>query len=480
MFSRVVGMALHTVITREIEQGPAGPAVGAFFDVDGTLIAGFSAVAFLRDRMLSGHAGLRDVADTVLNAVRFQLGRVGFSGLIAATASWLRGVSEQELEELSERIFTRDIAAAIYPEARALVHAHRRCGHTLALVSSATRYQIEPLARELGIPHVMCTRLEVQNGRLTGQYVRPTCWGEGKAIAARKLARERGIDVAASYFYSDSHDDLPLLEIVGRPRPTNPNRRLATIAGARGWPVHRFTGRGTPSVAEVVRSSLAVASIVPAFALGAVPGVLNFSRRDMVNLAATTWGEIGTALAGIRVDVRGEEHLWARRPAVFVFNHQSAVDVLLLCKLLRRDFVGVAKQEARTNPIFGPAFAAAGTVFIDRSNHAKALEALRPAIAALRQGTSLVIAPEGTRSATPRVGPFKKGAFHMAMAAGVPIVPIVFRNALDALPKHGVIIRPATVEVVIHPPIATTGWTADTLDQRIAAVRAMFVETLEG
>jgi putative phosphoserine phosphatase/1-acylglycerol-3-phosphate O-acyltransferase len=178
--------------------------------------------------------------------------------------------------------------------------------------------------------------------------------------------------------------------------------------------------------------------------------------------------------------VRGEEHLWARRPAVFIFNHQSAVDVLLLCKLLRRDFVGVAKQEARANPIFGPAFAAAGTVFIDRSNHAKALEALRPAIAAPRQGTSLVIAPEGTRSATPRVGPFKKGAFHMAMGARVPIVPIVFRNALDALPKHGIVIRPATVEVVVHPPIPTEGWTVDTLDQRIAEVRALFVETLEG
>jgi putative phosphoserine phosphatase/1-acylglycerol-3-phosphate O-acyltransferase len=473
-------MALHAHSTREIEEGPGGPAVGAFFDVDGTLIAGFSAVAFLRDRVLSGHAGSRDLADAVLNAVRFQLGRASFSGLIAATAAWLRGVAEQELEELAERIFTGDIAAAIYPEARALVRAHRRRGHTLALVSSATRYQVEPLARELGIPHVMCTRLEVRDGRLTGRHVRPACWGEGKATAARAFAGGQGLDLAASYFYSDSHDDLPLFELVGRPRPTNPSRRLTAIAGQRGWPVHRFTGRGAPSLGQVLRSSLAVASIVPAFALGALPAVLNLSRRDMVNLATATWGDIGTALAGIRLDVRGEEHLWARRPAVFVFNHQSAVDVLLLCKLLRRDFVGVAKQEARANPIFGPAFALAGTVFVDRANHAKALEALRPAIAALRRGTSLVIAPEGTRSATPRLGRFKKGAFHMAMAAGVPMVPIVFRNALDALPKHGLVIRPATVEVVVHPPVSTAGWTPDTLDERIAQVRALFVETLEG
>src|SRR5206468_3357717 len=114
-------MALSAHITRDVEESPAGPAVGAFFDVDGTLIAGFSAVAFLRDRLLSGRMSPRDVAATVLNSVGFQLGRVGFSGLIAATAGWLRGVPEKELEELAERIFARTIAAAIYPESRTLV-----------------------------------------------------------------------------------------------------------------------------------------------------------------------------------------------------------------------------------------------------------------------------------------------------------------------------------------------------------------------
>lgn len=91
-----------------------------------------------------------------------------------------------------------------------------------------------------------------------------------------------------------------------------------------------------------------------------------------------------------------------------------------------------------------------------------------------------MIAPEGTRSLTPRLGAFKKGAFHVAMAAGVPIVPIVLVNALDALPKHGLVIRPATIEVVVHPPIATAGWTAAGLEQHVADVRALFVETLEG
>jgi 1-acyl-sn-glycerol-3-phosphate acyltransferase len=197
-------------------------------------------------------------------------------------------------------------------------------------------------------------------------------------------------------------------------------------------------------------------------------------------MAITTWGELGTALAGVGLAVEGEEHVWSHRPAVFVFNHQSAIDMLLLCKLLRRDFVGVAKEEVRRNPLFGPAFALAGTVFVDRFDRQKAIQALRPAIAALKGGTSLVIAPEGTRSATPRLGAFKKGAFHIAMAAGVPIVPIVFRNALDALPKHGVVIRPGTVEVVVHPPVSTEGWKVEELDRRIAEVRKLYLETLEG
>jgi putative phosphoserine phosphatase/1-acylglycerol-3-phosphate O-acyltransferase len=471
-------VALHAEIARDVEAAPAGPSVGAFFDVDGTLIAGFSAVAFLRDRLMHGGMGVRDFLSALGGTARFQLGRLGFSGLIAGTAALLRNVPERELDDLAERIFAGAIAAAIYPESRTLVAAHRRRGHTLAVVSSATRWQVEPLARELGIPDVLCTRLEVEDGRLTGRHVWPTCYGGGKALAARALARERGIDLAQSWFYTDSDEDLPLLEAVGRPRPTNPNRRLAAIALRRGWPVRRFSGRGTPSALELVRSSLAMASIVPSLALGAVPGVLDWSRREMANLAIATWGELGTALAGVHVQVHGEEHLWSHRPAVFLFNHQSAIDMLLLCKLLRRDFVGVAKREARANPLFGPAMALAGTVFIDRADRQKAIEALGPALQALRDGISLVIAPEGTRSTTPRLGAFKKGAFHLAMTARVPLVPIVFRNALDALPKHGLVIRPATVDVVVLPPIPTDDWTAETLDRRIADVRTRFVEAL--
>ena len=242
--------------------------------------------------------------------------------------------------------------------------------------------------------------------------------------------------------------------------------------------MHRFTSRGTPGPLEVVRTSLAIGALVPSFTLGLPAALLGWSWRRAINVAITTWGELGTALAGIDVSVVGEEHLWSHRPAVFIFNHQSGIDMLVLCRLLRRDIIAVAKQEVRRNPIFGPAFAAVGTVFIDRFDHDRAVAALKPVVESIRRGLSLVLAPEGTRSATGRLGRFKKGAFHMAMAAGVPIVPIVLRNTLDALPKHAIIVRPTTIEVVVHPPVATADWRPEDIDRHIEEIRNLYVETL--
>jgi putative phosphoserine phosphatase/1-acylglycerol-3-phosphate O-acyltransferase len=471
-------MTLHAALTREIDEGPSGSHIAAFFDLDRTLLAGFSAAHFIREDVLAGRMSVKHFAQTMMAATLFQLRQIGFSEFVASTMERLRDVPESELESHAEHMFLEHLAADVYPEARALVQAHRRKGHTIAVVSSATRYQIDPLARDFGIEHVLCTRLEVKNGRFTGRVIEPNCYSEGKAIAAREFGAPRGIAFKESYFYTDSEEDLALLEIVGKPRPTNPSSRLAEIAATRGWPAHRFTSRGTPGPLAVVRTTLAISALFGSLMLGVPAAVLGWNWRRGINIAITTWGELGTALVGIDVSVSGEEHLWSHRPAVFIFNHQSGVDMLLLCRLLRRDIIAVAKQEVRRNPIFGPVFAAAGTVFIDRFDHDKAVVALKPVVESIRQGLSLVLAPEGTRSPTPCPGRFKKGAFHMAMAAGVPIVPIVLRNTLDALPKHGIIVRPATIEVVVHPPIPTADWKAEDLDRHIEKIRQLYLDTL--
>jgi putative phosphoserine phosphatase/1-acylglycerol-3-phosphate O-acyltransferase len=465
-------------LVREIHEGPAGPRVGAFFDLDQTLLAGFSAVAFFRERVTSGRVSPRELADSLLGSLSFALGRTGYSGMLAATTAAYRGMAESVLRETGQEVFEKHLARQIYPESRALVEAHRARGHTLAIVSSATPYQVEPVADALGIPHALCTRLEVEHGVFTGRVLKPTCWKEGKLHYAKQLAEREGVDLEESFFYTDAVEDLALLEAVGRPRPLNPSSRLAGIARDRGWPIRRFTSRGRPSVEAIARTALAYASLVPSAWASVAVALANRSRREGANTLLSAWPDLATAFAGVELEVSGEEHLWSHRPAVFLFNHQSAVDTLLVAKLLRRDFTGVAKQEIRRNPVFGPAFAFAGVVFIDRADSAKAIEALAPALAALREGRSIAIAPEGTRSRTRRLGRFKKGAFHLAMQARVPIVPIVFENALDVLPRGALVLRSAKVRAVVLPPVDTSAWTRESLDAEIERIRKQYLDVL--
>jgi putative phosphoserine phosphatase/1-acylglycerol-3-phosphate O-acyltransferase len=471
-------MGLHARLTKEIRRGPTGSKVGAFFDLDHTILNGFSATSFVRERLMSGRMSPREMAGTFYGALSFGLGRMGFSNFMSATTQAYRGLAESVLEEVGEEVFVKYLARQIYPESRALIEAHQQAGHTVAIISSATRYQVEPFARDLGIDHVTCTQLEVRDGVFTGEVIHPTCYGEGKAVAARMIAEREGVDLSESYFYTDSHEDLPLLEAVGRPRPLNPNRALAQIAKERHWPVRRFKSRGRPGVADLVRTGLSYASVGPAMGAGLVAGLVNGSYREALNVSGAVWSDLATSLAGIDLRIEGEGNAWARRPAVFIFNHQSALDPILMLKIVRRDMTGVGKMEIRKDPILGPLFTAAGVVFIDRADTAAAIEALEPAVQALRQGRSIAIAPEGTRSPTPKLLPFKKGAFHMAMQAGVPIVPVVFRNVLDAFPKDARIVRPATIEAKVLPPIDTADWTVEGLDEEVRRIRDRYLEIL--
>ena len=232
-----------------------------------------------------------------------------------------------------------------------------------------------------------------------------------------------------------------------------------------------------PSAADLARTVAALLAILPGLVVGVAVLLATGQRRRAINAMIGVWGDLGTRAAGIRLDVAGAEHL-ALRPAVFVFNHQSGIDPILLCALLRRDFVGVAKAEIRSNPILGPAFAFAGVVFVDRSDRAQALRALAPAVDTLRSGVAIAIAPEGTRSFGAEVGAFKKGAFRIALAAAVPVVPIVILNARDVLPRGARVMTPATVRVIVHPPVSTEGWTLPALDSSIESVRRIFAETL--
>ncbi len=472
-------MKLYQSITGDIEDSPSGPGTIAFFDLDGTLIHGFSILSMFRERATTGKIAPSDAVQQLFSLVTHGINGSEYGRLLEEVAERLAGTPEQDLVELGETVFDKYLAGSIYPESRALVRAHLEHGHTVAIVTSASNYQAEAIARELDIEHLLCNRFEVQNGELTGEVIHPICFAAGKKDAAEAFAKARGVDLADCYFYSDGFEDLPLLDAVGHPRPLNPDSSLASTARRRDWLTRSFDSRGIPGMREVVRTGLVYGAFFSA-ALQILPTwFLNQSRRDAVNLAVTTWGEYGSALAGIKININGEQHLWEERPAVFLFNHQSAIDVLIIAKLLRRDFTAIAKQEIATNPLVGPVFRVADTVFVDRSHHERAVEALKPVVKTLHDGLSIAIAPEGTRSAGDKLGPFKKGPFHIAMQAEVPIVPIVIHNATDVLPKGGFFVRPTTVHVDVLPPISTADWKAETIDQHVADVRQLFVDTLD-
>jgi putative phosphoserine phosphatase/1-acylglycerol-3-phosphate O-acyltransferase len=120
-----------------------------------------------------------------------------------------------------------------------------------------------------------------------------------------------------------------------------------------------------------------------------------------------------------------------------------------------------------------------GVVMIDRADARGAIEAMKPLVDAMRkEGKSVVLAPEGTRTVSPRLAPFKKGAFHLAIQAGVPMIPIVIRNAGDVAPKGDFVYRSATVDIEVLAPVDTSDWSTDTIDEHIQEVRNMFLRTL--
>jgi putative phosphoserine phosphatase/1-acylglycerol-3-phosphate O-acyltransferase len=461
-----------------IEVGPEGPEVGAFFDLDGTLIAGYSANVFYQEFIRRMQMSPAEIARSVAVGIDTTVRGTDVTRLVEIAAGSFRGRSEDELVELGERLFVQRIAGMVYPDARQIVRAHQRMGHTIALASSATRYQVAPVAADLDIEHLLTTAIEVVDGVFTGTLGGKVLWGPEKARAVRAFARAREIDLKRSYGYGNGDEDMYFLDAVGAPRALNPQSGLRKVAADRGWPAYRLSGRGRPSLESVLRTGAALTGLGTAAALGAGIGLINRSRREAANFATSVGADAALALAGVRLEVVGEENLWSHRPAVFIFNHQSSVDMPIVGSLVRRDLTGVAKKEAARDPRFAPIGFLVDVAYVDRGNTKQAKGALAPVVEKLRSGVSIGIAPEGTRSATPRLGRFKKGAFHIAMQAGVPIVPIVIRNAGDVMWKGSPLIRKGTVDVAVLEPVPTEGWKVVELDERIAEVRQRYLDTL--
>ncbi|MFE3289436.1 HAD-IB family hydrolase [Rhodococcus sp. NPDC059234] len=460
---------------RAIAAAPPGPGTLAAFDLDGTLIAGYSASVVYRDRLRRFDISLEELLRTTGAAIDTQFRGADVDGLMQIAVQALAGRQDDELREWGQRLFVQEIAGMIYAEARGLLAAHRRAGHTVVMATSATPYQAQYVAADLEITDVLCSEPEVVDGMLTGALATPPLWGPEKAKALAAYAEARGADLADAFAYSNGAEDVPMLESVGRPVALNPDRGLTRVARERGW--SRVTlskpQRGATPL-STARTAAAIGALMTTAAVGASAGLLTRNRQMAANLVGTFGPDVALTICGITLRITGRENAWSERPAVFMFNHQSSLDMLVIGSVIRRDVTGVAKKEASHDPRFVPVGALLDVAYIDRSDTTKAKAALAPAVDKLLSGISIAIAPEGTRSPTPRLGRFKKGGFHLAIQAGVPIVPIVIHDAGELMWRNSLVAHPGTVHVEVLPPVSTEGWTVENLDEHVGEVRAMF------
>ncbi len=216
------------------------PRVCAFFDMDKTIISENSGSVYMKYQYENGAITGWDLVKGITAYLQYKAGILDILSWTKSMMMEFRGRSEDGLVEEAEALFKDGILPAIYPDAREAIAHHQREGHLVCIVSGAVRFFVEPLARELGVEHMVYTRLEVEEGRFTGRVIEPICFGEGKIYWLQQFIEEQGIELAKSYFYTDSVTDMPLLDLVGHPMIVNPDPFLYRAAVRRHWAVRFF------------------------------------------------------------------------------------------------------------------------------------------------------------------------------------------------------------------------------------------------
>lgn len=210
----------------------------ALFDMDRTLIRKETGSLYVRYQLAIGEATRTDMLRVLSWVAQYTLGIIDAPAVAAKALRPLAGTPEVVLAARCDDWFRRYVEPHVCDLGRRAVERHRSRGDLLAIVTGASPYATRPLARRLGIPHVVASELEVDDhGIFTGRFVPPLCYGHGKIERAKRLADDHGFALEEATFYSDSYTDLPLLEVVKEPVVVNPDVRLRREATKRGWPI---------------------------------------------------------------------------------------------------------------------------------------------------------------------------------------------------------------------------------------------------
>jgi HAD superfamily hydrolase (TIGR01490 family) len=227
----------------------------AFFDLDKTLMAGSSGMQFARVATRHGIVGRRQLASWAVEHLRYRLRGTTderTAEVLRVARELIAGVPARSLERMNPEVMAA-ILPRVYPQMLDEVYAHQDAGRATFIVSAAGNGVVEPLAEVLGMDGGIGTSYEIDaDGAFTGRFDGPFVYGPGKVEAMRAFAGAHGIDLAASFAYSDSLSDLPMLRAVGHPVAVNPDPALTEIAREEGWQTMRFERLGRRLVALAV------------------------------------------------------------------------------------------------------------------------------------------------------------------------------------------------------------------------------------
>lgn len=248
----------------------------AFFDLDKTLLPGSSLFPLMREMYRQRLVSLGDIAKSARDQALYRLSGAEAQGPMErareSSLSSVKGKRVEDVVEFGRDVVNREIIPRFYPQAVELLSRHKLAGREVYICSSSPQDFLELLAKHLGIDGVVGTKAEIVDGRYTGKLDGDLCHGPEKARRVKELAEERGIQLPRSFAYSDSVNDLPMLELVGNPVAMNPDFRLRQIASRHGWQIQDFrTARRRTLIASVAGVGAAAAA-TGGYAAGYVVG----------------------------------------------------------------------------------------------------------------------------------------------------------------------------------------------------------------
>jgi 1-acyl-sn-glycerol-3-phosphate acyltransferase len=201
--------------------------------------------------------------------------------------------------------------------------------------------------------------------------------------------------------------------------------------------------------------------------------------ENRIHKIANLWAKILLLISNTRVEVIGKENILRGKPQIFMANHQSDFDILIVLGHIPGQFRWIAKKELFNIPVFGAAMRNAGYIEIDRHNHEKAMRSLDEAALRIQEGKSVMTFPEGTRSRDGEIKSFKQGIFHLAFKSGVPIIPVSIVGSGQIMPKRSLKVTPGKVRLIIDKPIEVTNFSIENRHELIEKVRNVIIKNYD-